>query len=256
MRIVAGAAVLALVGAGLVQWNRHRAVPIERALNPAYWVRHARGLDRYDPQTGLLEHGDPNLPEVALTIDDGPDPRYGPQIAQMLHDKGVAATFFVVGVRVKQYPEVVKQIDGLGFEIENHTYDHQRLDKLKPHEIANEIRFCAANIEKATGKKTTLLRPPGVQYNDQVLATAKSLGYATISWTCGARDYDQQPASYIAQRILDRSEAGSIIILHQDTPSTLTALPAIIDGLRSRGYRFVTVSQMLDHLHARRPKSE
>ncbi|MEO7717691.1 MAG: polysaccharide deacetylase family protein [Capsulimonas sp.] len=252
-RIAVGAAALVFVGGVLSFWNRHRTIPIERALNPAYWVRHARGLDRYDPQTALLEHGDPNLPEVALTIDDGPDPRYGPQIAQMLHDKGVAATFFVVGIRVKQYPEVIKKIDSLGFEIQNHTYDHQRLDTLKPHEIANEIRFCAANVEKVTGKKTNLLRPPGVQYNDQTLATAKALGYVTVSWTCGARDYDQQPASYIAQRILDRTEAGSIIILHQDTPGTLAALPQIIDGLRARGYRFVTVSQMLEHLHAQRP---
>ena len=245
----------AVIAAGLFawQWDRYRAVPIERALNPGYWIRHWQGRDRYDPDTALLEHGDPGRSEVALTVDDGPDPLYGPAIASYLKQQGVAATFFVVGKRVKQYPEVLRAIASDGFEIGNHTYDHQRLDQLKPHEIANEIRFCSRDIEEVTGKRPTLLRPPGVQYNDTVLHTAKALGFVTVSWTCGAKDYDPQPPQFIAQRVVDRSEAGSIIILHQDTPNTLKALPFIISGLRQRGFTFVTISRMLDHLHAKLP---
>lgn len=247
--------VLVIAAPLAVYLDRYRKVPIERAINPVYWIKHLRGEDRYDPSTALLEHGDPAYKEVALTIDDGPDPRYGPDIAKYLHDHHVAATFFVVGIRVKQFPAVAKLIAADGFELGNHTYDHQRLPALKPHEIAGELRLCAKHIKAVTGQDVTLMRPPGVQYNDKVLNIAKSMGYVTVSWTCGAQDYDNRPATYIASRVIDRTEPGSIIILHQDQPSTLQALPIIVDRLRSQGYTFVTVSQMLDHLHAKRPSA-
>lgn len=236
--------------------DRYRKVPIERAVNPVWWIQHLRGEDRYDASTALLEHGDPNLKEVAITIDDGPDPRYGPAIATYLHDNRVAATFFMVGIRVNQYPQVAELISADGFEIGNHTYDHQRLPALKPHEIASELRLCAKHIKEVTGQTTTLMRPPGVQYNDKVLSVAKALGYVTVSWTCGAQDYDKHSASYVAQRVIDRTENGSIILLHQDQPSTVKALPIIIDNLRAQGYQFVTISQMLDHLHAKLPVAQ
>jgi peptidoglycan-N-acetylglucosamine deacetylase len=241
---------------GLLQLIQHHKVPMDRVLNPMFWVRHLRGEDRYNVQTALLEHGNPAYREVALTIDDGPDPRYGPQIAALLKQDNVPATFFLVGIRVKQYPQVVTQIARDGFEIGNHTYDHQRLDALKPHEIANELRLCDSHIAAITGKHTSLMRPPGVQYNDKVLQVAKALGYVTISWTAGAHDYDTEAADTIAQRVIDRTESGSIIILHQDTPSTIQALPLIIDSLRRQKYQFVTISEMLRHLNARLPSPQ
>jgi peptidoglycan/xylan/chitin deacetylase (PgdA/CDA1 family) len=250
--MIAAAFLLVAVCAGLY-FDRYRKVPIERALSPVWWVRHWRGLDRYDASKALLEHGDPSVPEVALTIDDGPDPIYGPAIAQYLHDAQVPATFFLVGKRVKQFPQVAKLLADDGFELGDHTYDHQRLSTLNPRLISNEITFCAKDIKDVTGRDVSLLRPPGVQYTDDVLKIARSLGYVTVSWTCGARDYDDQPAPYIAQRVIDRTEAGSIILLHQDHSSTAGALPIIVKALRARGYRFVTISQMLDRLHARRP---
>jgi peptidoglycan/xylan/chitin deacetylase (PgdA/CDA1 family) len=159
----------------------------------------------------------------------------------------------MVGIRIAQYPEVVRLIGADGFEIGNHTYDHPRLVALKPHEIANELRFCARRLRAITGRQPYLFRPPGVQYNDKVLATAHALGYVTVSWTCGAKDYDTQPAQYIADRIVDRTESGSIILLHQDNPTTVAALPSIVARLRAEGYRFVTVSQMLEGLGVKLP---
>lgn len=250
--IIAGIIVVALAG-GAAYIDRYHTVPIERELNPVFWWQHLRGEDRYDADDALLEHGDPSVPEVALTIDDGPDPRYGPAIANYLHENNVPATFFLVGIRVKQYPQVAKLLAADGFEIGDHTYDHQRLTLLKPHEIANELRLCAKHIKEVTGCDATLMRPPGVQYNDEVLKVAKSLGFVTVSWTCGAQDYDNQSAAYIAGRVLDRTEPGSIILLHQDHSSTIGALPVIVKGLRARGYRFVTISHMLERLHARLP---
>ncbi len=247
----AGLALVLLLGAAAWRLDEYRKVPLDRALNPVFWVKHWLGEDRYDPKTGLLEHGDPDVPEVALTFDDGPDPRYGPAIAALLVRDHVPATFFLVGVRVKQYPQVARLLARDGFEIGNHTYDHQRLPDLKPHEIAQELRLCDHWVFVTTGRHTTLMRPPGVQYNDKVLSVAHALGYDTVSWTVGASDYETQPTPWITQRILDRTENGSIILLHQTTPDTLGALPAIITGLRARGYRFVTVGAMLARLRPR-----
>ena len=240
----------------LIAWvfDPYRTISLTRALSPAYWVLRWEGRDRYDARNALLEQGDGSVPEVALTFDDGPDPQYGPAIARLLQQRKVKATFFVIGFRVKQYPQVLRELVADGFEIGNHTYDHQRLPALKPHEIANELRLGDRDIYAVTGIHTTLMRPPGVQYDDTVLHIAKSLGYVTVSWTVGARDYGAEPSpAFITQRVLDRTGPGAIILLHQTSPQTLAALPAIIDGLRARGYRFVTISEMLARLHVRRP---
>ncbi len=139
-------------------------------------MRHWQGRDHYDTQEALLQEGDPSVREVALTFDDGPDPRYGPAIAALLKQKNVPATFFLVGMRVKEHPEVARLLAADGFELANHTYNHQSLPALKPHEIANELRLCDQDIYAATGRHTTLMRPPGVQYNDKVLNVAKRSG--------------------------------------------------------------------------------
>jgi peptidoglycan/xylan/chitin deacetylase (PgdA/CDA1 family) len=245
-----------VLGAALAGWalNPHRKVPLRKVFNPIEWVRHWQGRDHYDAQNALLQEGDNSVPEVALTFDDGPDPTYGPQVAAILKVKHVPATFFLVGMRVKQYPQVARLLAGDGFELGNHTYNHQDLPALKPHEIANELRLCDKDIFDATGRHTTLMRPPGVQYNDKMLNVTKALGYVTVSWTVGAKDYDKDvSADFIKERVLDRTAPGAIILLHQDTAATVAALPAIIDGLRAQGFQFVTISQMLTRLHAKLP---
>ncbi len=241
-------------GIALLLWalNPQRKTPLRKVFSPVEWVRHWKGIDHYDPGQALLQEGDPSFREVALTFDDGPDPRYGPAVAAILKQKHVPATFFLVGLRVQEHPEVARLLARDGFELANHTYNHQSLPALKPHEIANELRLCDADIARATGRHTALMRPPGVQYNDKVLNVAKALGYVTVSWTVGAKDYDKNTtADFIKERVLDRAAPGAIILLHQDTPATVAALPAIIDGLRAQGYQFVTVSQMLNRLGAR-----
>ncbi len=255
-KIAPAVAAVFILGAALAGWalDPHRKVPLRKVFDPAEWVLHWQGRDHYDAQNALLQEGDSTVPEVALTFDDGPDPAYGPQVAAILTAKHVPATFFLVGMRVKQYPQVARLLARDGFELGNHTYNHQDLPALKPHEIANELRLCDADIYAATGRHTTLMRPPGVQYNDKMLGVTKALGYVVVSWTVGAKDYDKDVnADFIKERVLDRTAPGAIILLHQDTAATVAALPAIIDGLRAQGFQFVTVSQMLARLHAKLP---
>lgn len=242
--------------AALAGWalDPHRKIPLRKVFSPVEWVRHWQGRDHYDTDNALLQEGDGSVPEVALTFDDGPDPAYGPQVAAILKAKHAPATFFLVGMRVKQYPQVARLLASDGFELANHTYNHQDLPALKPHEIANELRLCDQDIFQATGQHTHLMRPPGVQYNDKMLGVTKALGYVTVSWTVGAKDYDKDTsADFIKDRVLNRTAPGAIILLHQDTPATVAALPAIVDGLRAQGFQFVTVTQMLQRLHAKLP---
>jgi peptidoglycan/xylan/chitin deacetylase (PgdA/CDA1 family) len=226
----------------------HRSIPYSQLITTSYWNRHFKGHDFYDPRGAMLYHGNPKYREVALTIDDGPHKLYGPQILDVLTQYNVPATFFLVGVRVKQEPEIVRDIVAQGHEVGNHTYDHQRLDGLKPHQIANELRDNGTAVYRAAGIKMNIMRPPGVQFNDKVLNVAKTLGYVTVNWNNAARDYQKQTPDYIVRRVVDSTEAGSIILLHQDNPDTAAALPRIIAALQKRGYRFVTVSTMLAHL--------
>ncbi len=216
---------------------------------PVWWYRRARGLDLYDAQYAILYHGSRSYREVAITVDDGPHPQYGEAILAALRAEHAPATFFVVGVQVKKDPQFIRDAVADGDEIGNHTYNHMRLPALQPHDIANELRFDDIDIYQAGGGHPTIMRPPGDQYNDKVSHVVKALGYVDVAWTDAAKDYLNQTPQFIAERVLDRAEPGSIILLHQDYPGTAIALPVIIDGLRAKGYKFVTISTMLAHLN-------
>ena len=229
-------------------WNEHRTVGLHQAVSPAYWLGRWRGEDLYNPQQHFLMHGNRALPEVALTIDDGPHSPMTGQMLDILRSYRAPATFFVVGENVKKQPELVRRILAEGHEVGNHTQDHQRLDGLALRNVANEINDCDINFSRATGQHLQLLRPPGVRYNDSVLAEAVKLGYITVSDTLGAEDYKLVSPDFIVRRVTNRTENGSIILLHDQYPETVEALPRIIATLQGEGYRFVTVSQMLAHL--------
>jgi peptidoglycan/xylan/chitin deacetylase (PgdA/CDA1 family) len=196
----------------------------------------------------MLYRGSPKYHEVALTIDDGPHALYGPEILDLLTKYHIRATFFVVGIRVKQEPEQVREMVALGNEIGNHTFDHQRLNKLTSREVENEIKSDDDCIYRAAGVHPIVMRPPGEQFNEGVLQIAKKMGYVTVDWTNAAKDYEVQTPDYIVRRVVDSTDNGSIILLHQDSPATALALPRIITALKKRGYRFVTISTMLAHL--------
>ena len=191
----------------------------------------------------------PAYREVALTIDDGPDPRYGPQIIALLHQRHIAATFFLVGIRVKQHPEIARLLARDGFEIGNHTYDHQRLPALKPHEIANELRLCdAAHLRRdrpAHDPDAPAGRP--VRRQDAPRRQSARLRHRFLdrrrrAITTRSRPPGSPGASWTAPNLV-RSSCCT-----RTTPTTLAALPLILDGLQAQGYKFVTVSQMLAHL--------
>jgi len=195
----------------------------------------------------LLVSGNPHLKEVALTLDDGPYSESTLSILDTLSKERVRATFFLIGKRIEERPELVRRMLRDGHEVGNHTYSHKRLDELSASDTESELWNCELAFENATGSKMHLMRPPGMRFNNKVLEVCQDLGYLTIHWNVAVGDYVPLEPKVIATRVLNQAKHGSVILLH-DCPETARALPEIIAGLKGRGYRFVTTSRMLARL--------
>jgi peptidoglycan/xylan/chitin deacetylase (PgdA/CDA1 family) len=244
----AGLGLLLLAGGGW-WFNEQRKVAIHDMVNPVYWVHRLRGEDLYDASTRTLHHGNRDLPEVALTIDDGPHAKTGTELLDILKQHKVHATFLVVGTEVKANPDITRRMVAEGHEVGNHSQDHQRLHGLTEPQVRHELFDCDVNFFRVTGQHLRLMRAPGERYGPAVYKVENELGYTIVDSNAEARDYDPKvSADFITGRIMRRVENGSIILLHDDNPGTVEALPTILDKLQAEGYRFVTASEMLAHL--------
>ncbi|WP_258528055.1 polysaccharide deacetylase family protein [Streptomyces sp. NBRC 110611] len=182
---------------------------------------------------------------IALTFDAGPGP-HTPRLLDILKEKRVHATFFLLGKNhVVPYPDLVRREAAEGHEIGNHTWSHERLDQISDDRIRDELGRTQDAIKNITGKAPTLMRPPQGGTNDKVHAVATSLGLSEVLWNATASDYATTDTKLIGDRILQQATRDGIILLHDIYDGTVPAVPRIIDELRSRGYTFVTVPQLL-----------
>ncbi len=191
------------------------------------------------------------------SFDDGPSPYYTPQVLAILQQYKVKATFFCIGRQVARYPDLVRQEYNDGNLVGNHTWSHPNLALLSSSDILTQINLTADAIQQATGVRPTLFRPPYGVVNTRVLAKANLLGLTTIIWNDEARDWSTPGTGVIISRILNLAGDGAIILLHDgggNRSQTLAALPTIIQTLRLRGFKFVTLQQMLNDL-PKRPAS-
>ncbi len=209
--------------------------------------------DRKEKAVGKRYHkiikGNPDLKEIALTFDDGPHPKYTRELLDILKKYNVKATFFVVGKQAKKYPHLVKMQKRQGHVIGNHTYDHVNLLAVSTQEAFIQIKAAGKTIGALCGKPPHLFRPPGGNYNRAVIDIAEALGYTTVLWTANAGDCASISEGAIKWRIYSRLGSGGIILMHDGIQKTLDILPATIENLRSKGYKFVTIEEMLDHRH-------
>jgi len=187
---------------------------------------------------------------VALTFDDGPHPTFTPEILAALDKYGVKATFFMIGRRMEQYPQLVRQVLARGHAIGNHTYTHpHNIEADTPAQIIRELDMCEQVIERMTGRRASLFRPPLGLVNGTVAAIAQDEGYRTILWTVSADHHDAPTPKAMAERVLRRVRPGAIILAHDGTFRTrwkdAAAVPLIIQALRRQGYAFVTVPELL-----------
>jgi len=187
---------------------------------------------------------------VALTYDDGPHPDFTPAILDTLEKYHVKATFFMIGERMLKYPQIVERAVAAGHAIGNHTYTHPHdLESLPSPKVIREIDDCEQLIEQMTGKRTQIFRPPRGLVNGTVLRIARDEGYDTILWTVSADHHDAPTPEAMAKRVLAHVKPGAIILAHDGTFASrindVKAAPLIIEELQRRGYRFVTVPELL-----------
>ncbi|HEX2948498.1 MAG TPA: polysaccharide deacetylase family protein [Armatimonadota bacterium] len=189
--------------------------------------------------------GNPTRKEVAFTFDDGPHKGITEQLLAVLKQYNVKATFFVVGKKAEQSPELVKTEFADGHCIANHTYHHDRLVALSKTTLATEIDSCSDVINKITGKRPQFFRPPGGTMDVLVTNMAQELGYRTVLWSINSGDFERPGKRVIINRVMKCVSNGSIILFHDGVQQTIDALPEIITTLRGQGYEFVTIDDMV-----------
>lgn len=181
---------------------------------------------------------------VALTFDDGPGP-YTTKLLGYLKAKQARATFFMLGQQVDTYPRVAKAVAKAGHEIGVHTWDHRSLSKLSAAQIDSELKSTIDIIRDDTGTTPTLLRPPYGAMNTLVRTEAKKYGLAVILWNVDTLDWKTRSTPKTVAAALKDTRRGSIILVHDIHKTTVAAVPDIIDGLRAKGYTFVTVTELI-----------
>lgn len=210
-------------------------------------------LERRAPLFGRIWwRGSSARSAVALTFDDGPTEPHTARILDVLKQHDVKATFFVLGANAERHPDVVRRIVAEGHEIGNHTFDHYVLPLKGPAHIRSAIRITSDLIERLTGVRPRLFRPPHGWRNPWVDRSARAEGVEPVAWSLGVYDTDQPGADVIRRRVRDGLVNGAVILLHDgkglepqpDASQVVDALPGIIADARERGLTFETLSAM------------
>jgi len=188
---------------------------------------------------------------IALTFDDGPDDKFTPQVLDVLKAHGVKATFFLLGKQAEAHPAIVKRIIREGHAIGNHSYRHPLFTKITVEQFNKEVEQTEEVLNRLTGYRPKLLRPPYGEINEEQLLWAHSNGYVVVNWNVDSLDWKNLGEQQVSGNILGHTKAGAIVLQHsaggdsQDLSGTVKALPAIIAKLREQGYGLVTVPELL-----------
>lgn len=187
---------------------------------------------------------------IALTFDDGPWPNSTSQVLDVLKKSNVKATFFMVGMQVQKYPQLLKQVVANGHAIGNHTWSHQYAH-YNESAAAREIDRTAEIVYKITGVKTSLFRPPAGILNNGLVTYAHEKKYAVVMWSVDSKDWRSRRTTTQAfiDNVLKEAKPGGIVLLHDgggDRSNTVQALPQLIAQLKKHGYKFVTVPELLE----------
>lgn len=196
----------------------------------------------------IFFNGSTSLHEIALTFDDGPHPIYTLQVLHILQEYGVKATFFCIGRQIPAYASIVQQVNRAGNLVADHTWDHFDMTRLSVTSMQWELFRTADVIQQVTGVRPILFRPPYGSINTTVKDVSTQLGLTPIMWNVDPSDWRLPGTDTIIQRVLANTGNGSVILMHDgggNRSQTVQALPQIIAGLQQRGFRFVTVEQLL-----------
>jgi peptidoglycan/xylan/chitin deacetylase (PgdA/CDA1 family) len=194
-------------------------------------------------------------PYVAMTFDDGPNATLTPKLLDLLAAHHIKATFFVIGQNVIEHPEIVARAAREGHEIENHTWSHPNLGKMSDEAVRSQLRRTDDAIKNATGMRPTLMRPPyGSISARQKRWINDEFGYEIILWDVDPLDWKRPGPGLVCNRIVAETRAGSIILSHDIHPGTIEAMPATFDQLEAKGFKFATVSELIQMAKPETPK--
>ncbi len=200
----------------------------------------------------ILWHGSRNIPEIALTFDDGPSSKYTPKILDILRDNDVRATFFVVGQHIEKNRDLLKREAVEGHSIGNHTFTHASGKITDINKIRRELVKTDKAISEYSGFNSKYFRPPFGFENWRFLTEAELLDNTIVLWSLDVGDWNSHRTEKdITAKIFKGVKNGSIILLHDGGASreaVIESLPVIIKGLKKKGYKFVTIDEMKAHL--------
>jgi len=194
-------------------------------------------------------------PYIAMTFDDGPSGPNTPRLLDMLKERKIHATFFFVGQCVAENPEIVKRIVAEGHEVANHSWSHPDLARMSEAAVHDEIQKTHDAIVQACGVAPKIMRPPYGAFTARQRAWANSTwGYKIILWDVDPLDWKVRNSEHVKAEILKQTTTGSIILSHDIHKTTVDAMPSTLDSLLAKGYKFVTVSELLAMDHPATPK--
>lgn len=185
-------------------------------------------------------------PYIAVTFDDGPSPVLTPKLLDMLKARGIKATFFLIGQNAKAHPEIVKRIVAEGHEVGNHSWSHPALNKCSPDKFRHELQDTSDAIEAASGVRPKLLRPPyGATNSNLDRRIDDEFKMKVILWSIDPMDWKYRNSERVANVILSQAKPGDITLSHDIHATTVAAMPQVFDGLLAKGFKFVTVSELI-----------
>ena len=197
---------------------------------------------------GTVEEETPNttfdykIKRAALTFDDGPHPVYTPKLLDGLKERGVKATFFLIGKNIVGREAIVERMSKEGHLIGNHTYDHVQLNCLSEEKACEEITKANETIEQITKKPTEFIRPPFGAWSSKKSCPVELF---SVLWNIDPLDWKVQNTDIIVQRVLSQVKDGAVILLHDIYDTSVEAALQIIDSLQKEGYEFVTADQFI-----------
>ena len=184
--------------------------------------------------------------QVAISFDAAWGADDTDTLISILKEHEVPATFFVVGAWVDKYPEEVKRLSDAGHQVQNHSNTHPNMPRLSNAQMCDELKSCNDKIEKVTGKRPTLFRPPYGDYNNATIENTESMGMKCIQWDVDSLDWKENATpDTIYQKVTSKVKNGSIVLFHNDAEHTPEALPHILKTLKEQGYEFVFISDLI-----------
>lgn len=183
---------------------------------------------------------------IALTFDDGPSPETTPRLLEMLRQRNIKVTFFVLGNMVAKHPEVLKMIADEGHEIGSHSWSHPQLTRISAAALDKELGNTTEAIFQVTGKRPIFLRPPYGTMKPTLRTTIEEkYGLTIVNWSVDPNDWKNRNSQAVHDAIMAQVKPGAIVLSHDIYATTVDAMPRILDELIAKGYKFATLSQMV-----------